>query len=213
MHRILSFVVVILASGPLYAQSGLELKAGTLGLGLEYRYVMDPHFTLRGGINALNYDSDSVVEGILYNYELQLKSVSALVDFFPGEKGFHLTGGALFNGNEIQAAAVIDTALDIGRNSYTEAELGELSGTTEFTLVAPYLGVGWQQDFGQHWGLSIDVGMIFQGQGDIGLQVNGPLANDPTLLQDLRLEEDSLEDELGLFKLYPVAEIGFNYRF
>jgi hypothetical protein len=79
--------------------------------------------------------------------------------------------------------------------------------------VVPYLGLGWGNavDNDKRWGISLDVGVYYQGEPEVTLtQVGGTLA---VSAADLAAEEKQLEDELDDFEFYPVATLGLHYRF
>jgi hypothetical protein len=85
----------------------------------------------------------------------------------------------------------------------------------EFRAVAPYIGIGWGNalDEAGHWGLATDLGVAFTGSPDMDLSATGPIAADPTFQARLAEEEKDIQDELDIFKVYPVLSISLFYRF
>ena len=57
-----------------------------------------------------------------------------------------------------------------------------------------------------------DLGSI-RGSPNVTLRATGPFANDPALLADLALEEEEIEDDLDVVRLYPVLSFTLYYRF
>ncbi len=64
-------------------------------------------------------------------------------------------------------------------------------------------------------GLSLDFGVLWQGEPTVTMTSDGALAliNDPGFMQDLEDERLELEDELKDLKAYPVISIGFTFNF
>jgi len=192
-----------------------NLKVGTLGIGVEGEYSLNEYFGARLGANYFKYSYDGTDDDVTYDFDLGLKTISALVDLHPAKGGFRLSAGALYNGNELDASAQSSATYDIGNNTYTGAQLGTLKGTIDFNKIAPYLGLGWDTSFGKEsgWGFVFDAGVVFQGSPEATLSADGPVSTDPTFQQNLALEEKNLQDDLDSFKIYPLVSLGVCYRF
>ena len=88
--------------------------------------------------------------------------------------------------------------------------------------VVPYAGLGWGRapGAGSGWGLTLDLGVIFQGEGEVTLTpvipAGSPL-NDPIARQALQIlldrEEQDLQDDIADYDMYPVVSLGISYRF
>lgn len=65
---------------------------------------------------------------------------------------------------------------------------------------------------GRRFGLSADIGVLYQGSPSLSLSATGAL-NDPTLAADLEAERQSAESDLSEYKWYPVLSLGTYYRF
>lgn len=208
--------LTILAPGIALAQdTGVQGKVGTLGLGLELTHEFTERFGARVGFNAFSYEFDDTHSEIDYEFDLGLSSGSALVDFRPTGGGFRLTGGALMNGNEIDAVASSDNTYDIGGTTYNLSDVGNLNGKIDFDSFAPYLGLGYSTPASAsgNLGVTFDVGVAFQGTPGVKMEASGLIADDPTFQQDLAAEEQELQDDLDNFELYPVVSLGLQYRF
>lgn len=77
----------------------------TLGLGGESVPSITEHFGLRSGLNFLNWSYDFDESDVEYDGDLKLKTFSLLANIHPFASGFHLTAGAMYNGNEIDVTA------------------------------------------------------------------------------------------------------------
>jgi hypothetical protein len=196
-------------------QWSIGAKAGTLGVGPELTKRIAIDINARVGFNMLDYDFDADVAGIDYDFDLKLRSFSALVDWHIFDSPFRITGGLLSMDNQLDMDAVPDLDITIGDHTYTAAEVGTLSGRVKGDGIAPYLGVGWGNLIGQgrRWGFYSDFGLAFGRAPDVSLCANGTLASDPGFLADLAREQKDIQDDMDVFKLYPVMSLGIFIRF
>lgn len=192
---------------------GVTGKAGSLGIGVEGTVDLIPHVNLRGGVNFFNYDTDSQRGDIDYNLELKLKSFSALIDLHPiPGSGLRFTGGLIWNGNDADLVANPTENYDIGGQTYTATNVGNLTANLDFNTTAPYAGIGWGNAATGRIGFAFDLGLAFQGSPAVNLDATGALRNDPLFVQDLQREETQLQDDVDGFKYYPVISIGLSLK-
>jgi len=190
---------------------GVGAKIGTLGIGLEVTKSLVPMVNIRGGLNFLDYSFERTKSGNDYDFDLKLKSFSVLVDFHPIlTRGFRISGGVVFNNNKAEMTGLGGGTYSIGNRTYTAADVGILTGTADFKSLAPYLGIGWGNATSGRFGLSIDLGIAFQGSPQIALVATGPINSNPIFIQELEREERDLQDDTKEFKYYPVLSIGLN---
>ena len=203
---------------PVYAEGGkfaMALKAGTLGGGIEGIMKLTDQFNARLGINMFEYSYGGTESDVDYDINLSLFTVAAILDWFPFQNGFHLSGGMMSNQNEVAIEAKAAGSYTIGDTTYTSAQVGSLTGNIDFNDVAPYFGLGWGTPFGKgnHWSLALDLGAIYQGSPNVSLSTNGTLASNAAFQADLAREQSNVEDALDSFQFYPVASIGVAYKF
>ncbi len=199
-----------------YAQStSLGLKVGTLGIGLEAERSFSDSISGRIGVNYFTYSYSGTESDIDYDFDLTLKSLSALLDWHPFKGSFRISGGAIYNGNNLDAKGNPSATYAIGDSTYTSAQLGTLNGEIDFNDIAPYLGLGWDTSFGKDkgFGFLFELGAIYQGSPKVDLTADGPIASDSTFQSNLSKEENDLQNELDNYKFYPVIAIGVSYRF
>lgn len=199
-----------------YAQSNsLGIKVSTLGLGLEVERSFSDSISGRIGVNYLTYSYSGTEDDIEYDFDLNLMSLSALLDWHPFKGSFRISGGAIYNGNNLDAKAKTSDTFDIGDSTYTSAELGTLKGKIDFNAIAPYLGLGWDTSFGKNkgFGFLFELGAIYQGSPKVDLSADGLKASNSTFQSELAKEEKNLQSALNEFKVYPVIAIGLSYRF
>ena len=197
----------------------IGVKGGTLGAGLEAGVDLSDNFALRGGINYLKYSFHATISNIDYDFEPEFKSGSLLLDWHPFTNSFKLTAGTYINSNEVDVEGTYRKDLIPAEYaSYADlADLAKVKGTVDFNTFAPYVGLGWASNQGDHgWGVSLDLGVMFQGSPDISeLYVDDPLGlgSDPRVTEFLGDERQAIQDELDKFQYYPVASIAVSYKF
>ena len=215
MDKRLRVRIGLLCASMLAAPAGatnlaLTAKLGTLGLGVEGTFGLTEHFNARLGLNGFTYDRSETVSDIEYDLDLELQSVSLLADWHPFGSAFRFTAGLMSNGNELTGSSTSD-GLTIGDTFYPGIGL---DAKLDFDSTAPYLGVGWGNALaaGKGWGFNVDLGIMFQGSGDVTLTPTGPGSSlvDPA---DIALEEQRFEDDIRDYKYYPVFSLGASYKF
>ena len=211
IRTILASACLGLAAGNASAvETALTAKLGSLGLGVEGTFGLAEHFNARLGLNRYDYDRTETISDIRYDFDLKLKSISLFADWHPFGSAFRFTAGLMSNGNELSGSSVSDS-LDIGDGTYVNVGL---DAKLDFDSAAPYLGVGWGNALsaGKGWGFNVDLGVMFQGAGNVSLTPTGPGAAfvDPA---DVAAEEQNFEDDIKNYKYYPVFSFGVSYKF
>lgn len=191
------------------------VKAGTLGLGVEATWRPIPWLDFRLGANQYDYDESGSLAGINYDVTLSLDTYYLTTNLRFPVSPFRLTLGAFSNANEVQLTGLPMEAFLIGDNPvpYTPADIGTLNSTTSFDSIAPYLGAGFDFEIFGKLGLTLDFGVLWQGEPTVTLGATGLLANDPGLLANLETERLQLVNEAEDLKAYPVVSLGFNFNF
>ncbi len=227
MKRIVCVCAILLAlvmgAEAAWGDSGLSLKVGTPGIGMDLTLGLGEKVNVRLSGNYFSYtyddyefdeddeDIDEVVDEI--EVTLDLMSLGALLDWHPWGGGFRLSAGAFYNGNEASLTVTAGDTIEIDDEDY---EVQSLDGQVNFDSFAPYAGIGWGNAAkeGSHWHFVFDLGVMLQGSANVSLtatatdgsrqsQLNAALAN----------EADELEDEVEDYTLYPVLTLGLGYTF
>jgi hypothetical protein len=194
--------------------NAIGIKAGALGLGVEYTRALGDRWAIRGGLNGSQVGFDGEESGIDYQFDVVWDSLSIGVDLHPLKSPFRLTAGVLRNDNGLRGESRPTGNVTIGDTAYAPAEVGVLTGTVGFRHTAPFLGLGW--DWSQtkrHFGMSFDLGVLDQGAPRVALRGSGTLLGDPAFQQDIATEEAQLRDSLGDLDVLPYATVGFVIRF
>lgn len=212
----LVFIVIFFCSSLAHAEgTALTGRLGTLGGGLELTRSLSETVNARVGVNFFTYEYTGEESDIEYEFDLNLFSASALLDWHPFGGVFRLSGGLVLNNNELDSTARPLEITAIGDVDYTPEEIGTLTGNIDFNNLAPYAGIGLGNAVAgdKKWGVVLDIGVMFQGTPDASLAADGLLSTDPAFLAELAKEEKDLQDELDTFKYYPVISFGITYRF
>ncbi|HYG64568.1 MAG TPA: hypothetical protein VEL74_18455 [Thermoanaerobaculia bacterium] len=202
----------------------LGAKAGTLGAGVELTVGLGRQVNTRLGFGAYSYSERREASDIEYDGEAKLRNGTAFLDWHPGGRGFRLTGGLVYNDTEIQGESLTPASgvYNIGGVPVPASLVGRLEGTIDFDPIVPYAGLGWGNAVrgGGPWGFSLDLGVVFQGEGDVTLTplipanspLNDPLARELLAIQ-LEREAQDIEEDIADYDLYPVLSLGVTYRF
>lgn len=206
-------------AGTAHAELAVTASVGSTGLGAHLTIPVQPGFNARIGFNAASYNFADKSSAIDYEYKLKLRTVEVLADWYPMAGAFHLTGGVAYNGNEItgQGRPQADGSYVVNGNNYTSGA-GTIDGKISFRKAVPYLGIGWGNPLSQErgWGFSSDLGVLFQGAPTSSLaSTNCTLATAlcSRLASDLSAERSKRDEDLKMFKAYPVLRIGASYTF
>lgn len=228
MHRNLNVLSILslLALLPAAASAGVGIAgtAGTLGLGAELTITGTSPLAGRLGIHGYDHSEQREAGGIEYDAEASLRTATAFLDWHPGSRAFRLTGGLVYNSTEITGSSVAPASglYEIGGVLVPASLLGTLDAKVDFDPVVPYAGLGWGRapGSGSGFGLTLDLGVLFQGRGEVTLTpvipAGSPL-NEPLARQALQIlierEEQELQTDVNDYDLYPVVSLGISYRF
>ena len=217
MKRILlpCLLATLLPTSAFASDFGLDAHASTLGLGAELNYSINSYFTARVDLNRYNYSYTGTKEQIDYNFDLHLKTYSAMLDWHPFAGIFRVTGGYFQNNNEITAVAVPTATYTINGHTYTSAQIATLYGDITFNKNVPYLGIGWSTlgTDSTGFGVNFDVGVLMQGSPKVQLSATGAGTHNTTFQNDLAAEQTKVQGDLNSYKSYPVVSLGLMYRF
>ncbi len=217
------FLMLTIFSQNALAESGnvsLGAKASTLGVGPDLTIgILDSlNLSIAGHWGSLDFDGEG--EDIDYEGDFDLVSGLIAAKWYPfgGDRDFHIAVGAVANGNNFEGSAdlKITGEYTIGYNTYTYTDVGRLEAEIDYDGFAPYFGIGFGNPVRKGSNLSyfFDIGVVYQGPATVDLKTTGgTLSTDSIFLNDLKEEEDELEEDLEDFKYYPVIAFGLTYAF
>lgn len=215
---------LLLLARPTRAEVGIAGTAGTLGAGVELSFGASRQVQGRIGIHGYNYSDRREASDIEYDAEADLRTATGFLDWHPGGRGFRLTGGLVYNGTDVTGHSLppASGSYDIGGVPVPVSILGTLDADVEFDPIVPYAGLGWGRapGSGSGFGVTLDLGVMFQGEGEVTLTPRIPAGsplNDPLARQALQVlldrEEQDLQEDVNDYDLYPVVSLGISYRF
>jgi len=194
----------------------LGVKLGTLGAGVDLTTRLASTLNVRAEFNAFDYSSSGTHKEIDYSGKLKLATGGVLLDWHPGAEGFRFTAGAFFNKNELEANGISNAGTyTINDRVYTAQQVGKLTARADFQSLAPYAGLGFGHTISDshHWSFVFDLGVLFEGAPRLSVRSEGPLSNDPVFKSDLEAERMKIQKDVNNFRIYPVIDFGFAYRF
>ena len=214
-------VVLLLSAGSAMAQSSepgiaVGATAGTTGLGVEVQVKVGPIFTLRGSIDRLTHSADESYDGVDYNADLAFDTIGGFIDMHPMANGLLISGGAYMGDRDIDLAATPTGPVEIGGQTYTPSQVGTLNGAVKLRDVAPFVGIGWDDTFYRRgrWGFRAVAGVAWSVEPEVALtSTGGSLSNDPAFQARLRDESQRITEETEGYGLFPVVQVGLNYKF
>jgi len=195
------------------AEFGVQLHGGTLGAGADLAFGLSDHWNGRVGFNKYTASEDFTQNDIDYSADLELESGHALADWHPFGGGFRVSGGIVFNNNEVNGTATVNGGDQVGGQTVPPGGGGTIAANVSFNDTAPYLGIGYGNAI-HGWGplsFSVDLGVLAQGSPDVKLSEKDDIQG--VNQDDLDREAKNVEDEFSDFDLYPVLQAGLIYRF
>jgi len=221
------------ASGEERFPVGVGIKVSSLGAGAEVALQLAQRFNARVGFSAFSYDRTFNKDGVSYLGTLHLRSIPALLDFFPFGGGFHLSPGLLvYNGNRVNANAAVPggQSFTLGGTTYFSDAAQPVNGTGKLSLnpAAPMFLFGWGNlvpRSHRRFSVSIEAGAAYHGPPNIKLNLSGSvcadaigtncraISSDPTVQSHMVTEQNKLNHNASSYKFYPVISFGVGYKF
>jgi hypothetical protein len=214
-----------------FSSVGIGAKFSLLGIGVEAATPLSWHTNLRGGVNLLSYSTTFSTDGINYAATLQLRSVDALLDWYPFRGSFHVSPGAMiYNGNQLKANTSVPAGEQFSLNStsYMSSSVDPVGGNAslKFSPAAPMVLAGWGNVVPRtkHISIPVEVGTVFSGTPHALLNLNGTVCNpdgtncrtissDSTVQENIAAQQAKFTKDVNAFVAYPVISVGFAYKF
>jgi hypothetical protein len=207
-----------IGAGEAQAQLAVSGGIGTTGGKVELQYQVIPHLVIRGGYNYFEYEADDAYEDIAYSGDLDLTTFGAFVDFHPLGGAFMITAGVYQGDKGLDLVADPANTYQIGGQTFTSAQVGELRLKADLESSAPFIGLGWDTTYtgSGPFGFKFIAGAMFTGSPQVDLISTGGTRTqqqDAAFQQALLDEEADLQDEVDDYEIYPVVEVGLTFRF
>jgi hypothetical protein len=210
---------------------GVGVRASTLGAGLDIAVPLGSRMNVRTGVNVFDFSHDLSRDGITYGGAVHLRSVQALLDFFPHGGAFHISPGALYmKKSQFSATASVPggSLFSLNGVDYMSSASDPVIGGAgiETNQLAPMVMIGWGNllPSSRHFSLSFEVGAAYIGSPKVALAMLGSvcdttgancrsIASDATVQQNIAGEITKLNKSASPFQAIPVISLGIGYRF
>jgi hypothetical protein len=202
---------------------GLHTQLSTTGfVGVDAGYKFSPNLHARVGVNAVGFNVNYASQGIDYQANFNPTNFHFLGDYFPFGGGLRLTGGFVLQNNQFNATGTPANGsgqLVLGGTTYQASQVGTIESEGSFSSgVAPYLGIGFGTPLSPGLGFNMDLGVMFAGSPTVRLRANNispliPAGQQAQIRNDLAVQEQQTNRDIGSFNVYPVLSIGFSYAF
>ena len=208
-------------AGSVYATDVVgDASVGSTGLGLHASIPFNKDINVRLGVNYMKLSTIMKDPDGDTDVNVTLNTFDGLLDWFPLESTFHVTGGLVYNGNKIDTVTKLNGVTFEGSTfAALPGQLGQVNGNFKVgNIISPYIGIGWGNVLKQKagWGFTSDVGLLFHGKPQISLNNTGCTAG-PVICAEVAKkvaeEEVKLNDEYARKIVYPVARVGVSYKF
>jgi hypothetical protein len=208
LSKKITLLALVLGTLPVAALAGdagtLYTQIGSNGLGLGYAMSVSEDVAVRGQYNWLPSQRFSGNVGDFgtastLTVDLTWNSLQLVGDWYPGDGGFRLSGGIVFNNTKIKLAGTGDVN---GTSRVIDAEI-KLSDT-----VAPYLGLGYstRPKYAKGLGFNFDLGVMFQNPKSTLTAAGASQA-------DINAQIAKMDDAIKVLKNMPVLGLGISYSF
>jgi hypothetical protein len=94
-------------SGTGYNPMAIGVSAGTIGVDLEYSYLVAPEYNLavRVAAGGLSYNGTYDDTDVTYDTDDKLFNIGATLEYHPFANGFYIGGGVFYHDNEFEMTA------------------------------------------------------------------------------------------------------------
>src|SRR5688572_21501002 len=186
--------------------AGIGVRAGTTGLGVDFGWGIMPTLGGRIGISGMNFNTDVETDDFDYDAKTKIGNVNLLLDWSPLGP-FRITGGLIATNNKVDLTGTPRGGSFPAGSSLT----GTIKPERD---LAPYLGIGWGNVWTKGVNFYVDLGVVFQGEPQVELNLACPPSPQCTSAQaQVAAEEQRVRDEVKRFQYYPVLNIGITVGF
>jgi hypothetical protein len=217
-----------------FSAVGVDVKIGAGGIGFDIATPLARKFNLRGTGSFFKYNTVITENYINYGGDIQLASGAISLDWFPFGGGFRLSGGVVaYNGNQLTGHAGINPneSFTLNGNTYYSSATDPAHASATLILGAkagPQFGFGWgnivPRRANKHFTVPIELGFIYVGYPHVDLGFTGStcdefgeaceaVGSNPQFQDDLAAQKQKYRDDLSPLRFYPIASIGFGYKF
>jgi hypothetical protein len=212
-----------------FSKLAIGTKESTLGLGGEIATPLARGLNLRAGVNLMNFDYGTGIDGANYQGEMHLKNGQASLDWFPFKGGFHISPGVVVFKSVLSASVFVPGggAFSLGSNNFTSSASDPIMGNAKMVFtrsILPAVTIGFGNMIPgehKHWSAPFEVGAAYTGHYGVQLNLQGTACSGPVcrstsspLIQpNVVQEQNDLNEVMKHYQLYPIITSGLAFRF
>jgi hypothetical protein len=211
-----------------FSRLAIATKTGTLGVGGQIATPITSWLVLRAGVQVFTFNYATTIDGANYQAVIMPRFGQVSLDIFPFH-GFHISPGFLYSRSWFSAAMDVPggSTFSLGGNTYTSSATDPVKGTGAIVFtrtIMPALTLGFSNMItraGRHWSVPFEFGAAYTGPYSMQLKLNGSACIQygcmstaaPLIEQAVTAEQNSLNEPMKHFQLYPIVTGGISYRF
>lgn len=204
-----ALVLILFTPAPVLADglTGFEVQAGvsTLGLTLQPSYRLGRYLGFSAPMGYATASISGDIDGFGYDANLTTGGIGLTADFYLGESGWRLAGGAIFN--NLGAELNFEDTVTIDGTTFNNVDIS--ANIRPELSVAPMATLGYAHHFSNSWGISADIGAIYMG----GLVLEASDASGQVDQNDLNDYLSDITDELAQIGVYPYLKLSISVAF
>lgn len=212
LSKKIACIAVLAGALPVAAMAGdmgtLYTQIGFSGLGIGYAKSVSQDWAVRGQYNALPKQKFTGNVGDFgsnasMTVEFDWNSVQLVGDWYPGDGGFRLSGGAVFNNSKL----TISGTGTVGTNTAPSSINAEIKMSDS---MAPYAGIGYstRPKDAKGFGFTYDLGFMFQNP-----KINLSATGGGVTAAQIEEQRVKVQDAINNLKVMPVFNFGISYSF
>jgi hypothetical protein len=187
---------------------------GTLGGGIQIDSRVTPNLGVRISKGHIGHSGSFEADGADFDVSGELDSTTALLDYYPNQGAFRVSGGMTLFDFNMTAKSSYDLNDEPG---YVPApgDDGMRTATTDvdYTKYAPAASIGWSGTVFDKAYVSFDVGALYMKKADIRVEgTNNADFGDATNAR-LANDREKLADALADLNIYPTMQVAVGYTF
>lgn len=201
------------------SQVSIGARIGTMGIGPEIGVAINPQIAVRGGIGTTEYQYEGDFSDKRFTIDTPPNIWNVGLEISPFGNAFHIGAGILHR-PQFEIAGTYTGSTQVGNNTYTGTVnlAGNMKNESE---IGPYGGFGFGRMTKKGFGVSLDLGVAYLGEGKINLtsatctsSTGQPCPNQSQFQADVQAEAAKANKDIAAHvKWHPIVSLAFHYGF